>query len=232
LNAYYFFVLGWCAGDVMQAFTAFLNIAYVGEKDSPKKTPENKKQRTNEMKTLIASNDLSASLMDDRMKRNSLVKGLENNANRLLKAVQGERDRKSNMLFELSKLSRVKPKHQNDLHRSTVSALVKVISEHDTSITTMEMSMQHASDELSIAYQEIAESWDKPAGVDAFNTPASRRLSIASSAHKSTTSVPLAAFGSGTTSSPSTPDSDEFNDDDNDKDNSDDSNRNNKQAGV
>jgi hypothetical protein len=123
-----------------------------------------------------------------------------------------------------------------------VSALVKEISEHEASITTMEMSMQHAKDELSIVYHEMAESSDKPAAVAAFNTPASRRSSIASSsAQESTTSVPFAVFGSGTTSRPRTPDSDEFNaDDDDDDDDIDDDNsaavpnskRKNNQKGV
>jgi hypothetical protein len=218
LNAYYFFVLGWCAGDVMKAFTAFLDIRFVGEKarDSPKKTPDSKKQRIDEMKTLIASNDLAAGLVDDRMKQNSLMKGLENNANRLLKEVQGEKDRKSKLLTELSKLSRVKPKYQNDLHQHTVATLQKQISEYDASITTIEATKQCAKDELNVAYQGIAESSDKPAAIDVFATPASRRSSIASTSSaldESSTFVPLAALGSVETAGPNTPDTDDDVDD-------------------
>jgi hypothetical protein len=44
LNAYYFFVLAWCHGDVMKSFNAFLDVKFVGEvvtsppKSSAKKT--------------------------------------------------------------------------------------------------------------------------------------------------------------------------------------------------
>jgi hypothetical protein len=176
LNAYYFFVLAWCHGDVMKSFNAFLDVKFVGEVVTSPPKSSAKKQKTDDFQAMIQSSTMHTSVMDDRLKHNSMLKGLENRVNRLQQSIKTMGNRKVKMIRELAKMSRVKPKYRDELHQSSVKALNDEAAKIEIEINEMKLCLVEAEAELNVVYKRAENNSSKrlqDIGAVSFTTPAS-----------------------------------------------------------
>jgi hypothetical protein len=206
LNAYYFFVQCWCDGDVMNAFTAFLETKFVGEAgSSPKsKQPSLKKQRTDELSAMLLSNSVETKVLDNRFNYNALLKVLQQKVSSLEQDLATQGDRRFQIVRDRSKMMLMKEKHRNDLFESNLAGLSSEISKYDIKIGKIEDELCIAVAKLDEMAESMRESATRPL-VAAFETPSfSRRSSI-----DSTPSLPLKHVGR-----PSTPIANSDDDDD------------------
>jgi hypothetical protein len=129
---------------------------------------------------MLQSNTMNTSIVNDRLKHNSMLKGLENRVNRLEQNIKTIGDRKVKMIRELAKMSRVKPKYRDELHQSSVKALNDEATKDEIEIDEMKLCLVEAVAELNAAYNRANNNsleHLQDIGAVSLTTPTSRRSS-------------------------------------------------------